>query len=77
MVLRSDRNIELCKNYKENITELNNLPPNTFYLGAHHGLHRKKPFDSSGYRFHITVEFTHRYTKFNLIRDGLKLQHNL
>ena len=74
MVLRSEKNIELCSNYKENITELNNLAPNTFYLGAHHGLHRKKPFDSAGYRFHVTVEFTHRYTKFNLIRDGLKLK---
>ena len=72
MVLRSDSQVTLNEDYESGIKELNNLPPNTFYLGAHHGLHRKKPFDAPGYRFHISAEFTYHYTKYSLIKDGLK-----
>jgi len=72
MVLKNEARLTLNEAHKAGIRELNNLLPNTFYLGAHHGLHRKKPFDAPGYRFHITVEFTYDYTKFSLIKDGLK-----
>ena len=67
MMLSDDIEFPLNDKLKDNIVELNNLKPNTLYLGAHQGLHRKKPFNEKGYRFHLSIEFTHSFSKYNLI----------
>ena len=72
MMLSDDIEFPLNDKLKENIVELNYLKPNTLYLGAHQGLHRKKPFEKKGYRFHLSIEFTHSFSKYNLLASTLQ-----
>ena len=74
MMLADNVELPLTDKLKDNIVELNNLRPNTLYLGAHQGLHRKKPFEERGYRFHLSIEFTHGFSKYNLISSALNRQ---
>ena len=72
MMLKEDVFFQLSDQQKDQVKELNNLQPNTFYLGAHQGLHRKKPFDKPGYRFMVTIETTHSFSKLDLISGTMK-----
>ena len=72
MMLKDDVFFELCSDEQSNIVEFNNLEPNTLYIGAHQGLHRKKPFERKGFRVNISIEFTHTYSKYKLIYNALK-----
>ena len=63
---------EKNENHESNIKELNNLEPNTMYLGAHQGLNRKKPFEKRGHRFHICIEFTHSFSKYELFLKAIR-----
>lgn len=72
VMLKDDTFFSLNEDLNKNIVELNNLEPNTFYLGAHQGLHRKKPFDKNGYRFMISIEFTHYFSKYDLLLGSFR-----
>ncbi len=61
----------LTPEHERNVVELNHLKKNTFYLGAHQGLHRKKPFNKPGHRFMIAIEMTHDFSKVDLIVSAM------
>ncbi|MFL2517233.1 MAG: hypothetical protein ACJ0Q8_00005 [Candidatus Azotimanducaceae bacterium] len=71
VMLRKSVFYPLSSENQQNIVELNHLKSNTFYLGAHQGLHRKKPFNKPGHRFMISIEMTHDFSKVDLMLGAM------